>query len=135
MTNALKLSIVVPTHNRRDALVSQTLPAIFDQDFPADEYEVIVIVDGSTDGTAEALRKLQPPCSLRIIEQTNRGPSAARNVGIYAARGDLILFLDDDIICGQHLLKQHVAAHADPEPAVVYGSISVAPETPPSVLK
>jgi glycosyltransferase involved in cell wall biosynthesis/peptidoglycan/xylan/chitin deacetylase (PgdA/CDA1 family) len=135
MTAPLRLSVVLPTHNRRDVLVSRTLPAIFDQDMPVDEYEIVVVVDGSTDGTAEALRELRPPCSLRIIEQPNRGPSAARNVGIEAARGELLLFLDDDIICGPHLLKQHVEAHAGPEPAVVYGSISVAPGTPPSVLK
>ena len=89
MTTPVRLSIVVPTHNRRDVLVSRTLPAIFEQDFPANEYEAIVVVDGSTDGTAEALRKLRPPCSLRIIEQPNRGPSAARNKGIQAASGRL----------------------------------------------
>lgn len=131
----VKLSIVIPTHNRRDVLLSRTLPAIFEQDFPADEYEVIVVVDGSTDATAEALRELRPPCSLLVIEQPNRGPSAARNKGIQAAKGDLLLFLDDDIICRPHLLKQHVAAHTDPEPTFVYGSISLAPGTPPSVLK
>jgi peptidoglycan/xylan/chitin deacetylase (PgdA/CDA1 family)/glycosyltransferase involved in cell wall biosynthesis len=135
VTGPLKLSVVIPTHNRREVLVSRTLPAVFEQDFPADEYEVIVVVDGSTDGTAEALHKLRPPCSLRVIEQPKRGPSAARNSGIQAAKGDLLLFLDDDIICGPHLLMQHVAAHADSEPAVVYGSISVAPDTPPSILK
>jgi hypothetical protein len=47
----------------------------------------------------------------------------------------LVLFLDDDIICGSHLLKHHGTAHTDPEPAVVHGSISVAPGTPPSVFK
>ena len=135
MSDALKLSVVVPTHNRRDVLVSRTLQAIFKQDFPATEYEIIIVVDGSTDGTAEALRKLRPPCSLRIIEQVNRGPSAARNQGIQAARSGLLLFLDDDIICGPDLLQQHVRAHAEPEPAVVYGPISLAPGTPPSILK
>ncbi|MDR3673849.1 MAG: glycosyltransferase [Acidobacteriota bacterium] len=135
MIARLKLSVVVPTYNRRNVLLSHTLPAIFGQDFPAAEHEVIVVVDGSTDGTAEALRQLRPPCLLRIIEQPNYGPSAARNNGIQAARGDLLLFIDDDIICGPRLFTQHVAAHADLEPAVVYGSISVAPGTPPSVLK
>ena len=74
MTDLLKLSIVVPTRNRRDVLVSQTLPAIFEQNIPATEYEVIVVVDGSTDGTAETLRELPPPCSLRIIEQPQTWP-------------------------------------------------------------
>jgi peptidoglycan/xylan/chitin deacetylase (PgdA/CDA1 family)/glycosyltransferase involved in cell wall biosynthesis len=135
MTAPLKLSVMVPTHNRRDVLVSRTLPAMFNQDTPADDYEIVVVVDGSTDGTAEALRQLRPPCSLRIIEQPNRGPSAARNNGIQAAQGDLLLFIDDDIICGPHLFQQHIQAHADSEPAVVYGPISIAPGTPPSVLK
>jgi len=135
MTDPLKLSVVVPTHNRRDTLVSRTLPAMFNQDLQVTEYEIIVVVDGSTDGTAQALRELHSPCSMRIIEQPNRGPSAARNKGIQTARGGLLLFVDDDIICGPSLLKLHIGAHSGPEPAVVYGPISLAPETPPSILK
>jgi glycosyltransferase involved in cell wall biosynthesis/peptidoglycan/xylan/chitin deacetylase (PgdA/CDA1 family) len=131
----VKLSIVIPTHNRGDVLLPRTLPAIFEQDFPADEYEAIVVVDGSTDSTAEALRRLQPPCTLRVIEQPKRGPSAARNKGIRAANGDLLLFLDDDVICGPRLLQRHVAAHTAPGPAVVYGRIFVASGTPASVYK
>ncbi len=134
-TAPLMLSVVMSTYNRRDLLVSRTLPAIFNQGLPVDEFEVIVIDDGSTDGTAAALRELRPACAFRIIEQLNRGPSAARNNGIRAAHGDLLLFVDDDIICGPGLFKQHVAAHASSEPRVVYGSIFLAPGTPPSVLK
>jgi glycosyltransferase involved in cell wall biosynthesis/peptidoglycan/xylan/chitin deacetylase (PgdA/CDA1 family) len=134
MTASLKLSVVVPTHNRRDVLISRTLPAIFNQDFPADEYEVIVVVDGSTDGTTKALRELRPACALRIFEQPNRGPSAARNTGITAARGELVLFLDDDIICSPDLFRRHLEAHAGSEPVVVHGSISLAPGTPASIL-
>ena len=52
MTNSLRLSIVMPTRNRREVLVRRALPAIFEQDFSPEEYEVVVIVDGSTDGTS-----------------------------------------------------------------------------------
>ncbi len=135
MTNSLKLSIVMPTRNRRDVLVRRTLPAIFEQDFPPDEYEVVVIVDGSTDGTLEALRGLKSKCALQILEQPGRGPSVARNVGVAAARGEVVVFLDDDIICAPDLLRQHVEAHVDPQPTVAYGRISLAPGTPDSLLK
>ena len=131
----LKISIVVPTYNRREVLISQTLPAIFNQDIPLTDYEVVVVVDGSTDGTTKALGELRRPGMLRVLEQPNRGPAAARNNGIGAARGSLILFVDDDIICGPHLLAQHLAAHAVAEPLVAYGPIAVAPGTPPSILK
>lgn len=135
MADPIKLSVVVPTHNRRDVLVSRTLPALFNQDLPVTHYEIVVVVDGSTDGTAQALRDLHSPCSLRIIEQPNRGPSAARNKGIQTAAGELLLFVDDDITCGPSLLKLHIGAHQGLEPAVVFGPISLAPETPPSILK
>jgi peptidoglycan/xylan/chitin deacetylase (PgdA/CDA1 family) len=135
MTSPLKLSVVVPTRNRREVLISRTLPAMFSQQMPPDNFEIIVVVDGSTDGTAQALRELKPPCSLRVYEEPNRGPSGARNIGIHAARGDLLLFVDDDIICGPDLFRKHVEAHLDSEPAVVYGPISIAPDTPPSVLR
>jgi peptidoglycan/xylan/chitin deacetylase (PgdA/CDA1 family)/GT2 family glycosyltransferase len=134
MTAPLKLSVVMSTYNRRDALVSRTLPAIFNQDFPPDEYEVIVIVDGSTDGTGTALRQLRPPCALRIIEQPNRGPSAARNTALGMAQSDLVIFIDDDIVCSPDIFRRHVKAHMGQDPVVVYGSISLAPGKPASIL-
>jgi len=134
MTNPLKLSVVMSTYNRRDVLVSQTLPAIFNQDLRADEYEVIVIVDGSTDGTAAALRELRPPCALRIVEQPNRGLSAARNTAIGLARSDLVIFVDDDIICNPDVFRRHVEAHSGQDPAVMHGSLLLAPGAPASIL-
>ena len=135
MNASRKLTVVVPTRNRREVLIPRTLPAMFSQDMTPEDFEIIVVVDGSTDGTAQALRELQPPCSLRIIEQANRGPSAARNNGIRAAQGDFLLFIDDDILCSPTLFRQHVEAHGDSVPSVVYGSISIAPDSPPSALK
>jgi peptidoglycan/xylan/chitin deacetylase (PgdA/CDA1 family)/glycosyltransferase involved in cell wall biosynthesis len=131
----IRLSVIVPTRNRRDVLMTRALPAMFNQQMRVDEFEIVVVVDGSTDGTAAALRELRPPCSLIVIEQPASGASSARNAGIQAAHGDLLLFLDDDIVCEPHVFLRHVEAHHSAEPAVVYGAISIHPETPPSVMK
>jgi glycosyltransferase involved in cell wall biosynthesis/peptidoglycan/xylan/chitin deacetylase (PgdA/CDA1 family) len=134
MTAPLKLSVIVSTYNRRQVLLSQSLPSILDQDLPADQYEVIVIVDGSTDGTAAALRELRPSCALRIVEQPNRGLSRARNAGIAMAKGDLVIFIDDDFICRPDLFRRHVQAHIGTANVVVHGAIYVAPRTRASIL-
>jgi peptidoglycan/xylan/chitin deacetylase (PgdA/CDA1 family)/GT2 family glycosyltransferase len=103
---------------------------VLDQDFPAQEYEVIVVVDGSTDGTAEMLRSITVPCRLSIIEQPNQGPAIARNNAVAAARGTLLLFLDDDIVCRKSLVREHVAAHGGPEFRVSHGPILLSPKSP-----
>jgi peptidoglycan/xylan/chitin deacetylase (PgdA/CDA1 family)/glycosyltransferase involved in cell wall biosynthesis len=125
----LKLSVLIATYNRRATLV-RTLPTLFDQDFPADQYEVIVIVDGSTDGTTEFLRSLKAPCAMQVLEQPNRGQFNALNAGLRMARGDIVLQIDDDILCDRGLIRAHVAAHDAPEPRFVVGPVLVAPESP-----
>jgi peptidoglycan/xylan/chitin deacetylase (PgdA/CDA1 family)/glycosyltransferase involved in cell wall biosynthesis len=132
---SLDITVIVPTRNRREVLTTQTLPAIFKQEIAADQFEIVVVVDGSTDGTAQAVRDMMPICSLRVIEQPHLGASAARNNGIRKARGRLVLFVDDDIVCEPHLFRMHLEAHADGVPTVAYGHISIAPDTPASVLK
>ena len=84
-------SVVIPTHNRVHFLAS-ALETVWQQRFPA--FEVIVVDDGSNDGTKEYLRNLGT--KLRVITQANSGPGAARNAGVRAARGDYVAFLDDD---------------------------------------
>src|SRR5450759_669360 len=123
----MKVSIVIPTYNRRSVL-TQTLPTVFGQDFSPDDYEVIVVVDGSSDGTVEMLRTYTPRCAFRVLEQVNRGPAVARNNGLAVARGDLVLFLDDDIRCEQDLIRQHVMSHDNSERLVIHGPILIAPE-------
>ena len=131
----LKLSVVIPTFNRRKVLERTTLPALLAQDLPPQDYEVITVMDGSNDGTAELLREWKPKRAFRVLETANRGPSAARNEGIKAATGSLILFLDDDLICVPDLLRQHCEAHADGEPRVVHGPIYIAPGSVNSVIR
>ena len=132
--SAIKLSVIIPTFNRLRAL-ERTVPALLAQDLPAPEYELIFVVDGSTDGTLEMLRALKPACGLRILEQKNRGPAAARNAGIQAAQGELVLFLDDDIVCGPDLLRRHVEAHAGRGHLVVHGPIFVDPGSPATLIR
>jgi len=118
----LKISVVVATYNR-GALLARTLPTLLSQEFPVDEYEVIVVVDGSTDNTRELLKRFHADCALRVIEQANRGPSVARNVGLRAASGDVILFLDDDLVCDHTLLWQHAVSHEQRPTGVVAGQV------------
>jgi glycosyltransferase involved in cell wall biosynthesis len=94
-------SIVIPTYQRRDAVVAAVLSAL-EQSIAV--IEVIVVIDGSTDGTEIALRAIKDP-RLTIIVQQNRGASAARNAGIDHARGRYIAFLD----CDDRFLPHHLA--------------------------
>src|SRR6266568_2649599 len=86
----VRFSIIIPTYERRD-LVRRMVAALADQTH--DDFEVIVVVDGSTDGTAAALRELGFSFPLSVLEQTNLGAAAARNAGVAAAGGELFLFL------------------------------------------
>src|SRR4051794_8981691 len=117
---APKLSVVIATYNRRDLLL-RTLESLAQQTLPRHEFEVLVVVDGSTDDTVERLRLKKTPAALRIFEQQNRGQAAARNVGIREALAPVILFLDDDITCSPTLLAEHLAAQVASPGAVVFG--------------
>jgi len=129
MDPSVKLSVVIPTCNRREIL-AKTLATVIGQEFPNDEREIVVVVDGSTDGTVEYLRTVRAPCKFTIIEQPNCGPANARNTGARASAGELILFLDDDIFCPPALLAKHAALHAGVPEAVVFGPVLVAPDSP-----
>ncbi len=125
----MQLSVVVSTYNRRDTVL-RSVRTLLRQDFPSFEYEIIVVVDGSTDGTAEALRALTADGRLRVVEQENRGLAGARNTGMRAAAGELLIFLDDDMACVPELLREHVAAHAGQKAIAGLGAIYVAPDNP-----
>jgi GT2 family glycosyltransferase len=128
----MEVSVVVPTFNRRD-IVLRTIRTLFAQNFPATQYEIIVVVDGSTDGSAAALRALHPACRFRVIEQTNMGPAGARNTGFRAAECDLIVFLDDDMLCDPMLVREHCHAHKPNQAAFGLGAILLSPDSPPGL--
>jgi glycosyltransferase involved in cell wall biosynthesis/peptidoglycan/xylan/chitin deacetylase (PgdA/CDA1 family) len=126
----VRFSIVIPTHQRRERVL-RTVAALSDQE--GDDFEVVVVNDGSTDGTADALRTLSVPFALTVIEQGNRGAAAARNAGAEAARGEILLFLDDDMEAHPSLLVEHdrsLREGAD----LVLGDLPLHPESPANVL-
>lgn len=114
------ISIIVPTH-QRGALLERVLSSLREQTLPKDRYEVIVIVDGSTDGTYEMVQRMAPGWNLRAVYQDQSGPSAARNHGARLATGSVLLFLDDDMLSVPGLLERHLAVHESDSSAVVLG--------------
>jgi glycosyltransferase involved in cell wall biosynthesis len=104
------VSVVVPTYNRRERLARVLVGFAAQRDDAL--FEVVVVSDGSTDGTDEYLRSGQTPIPVTSVFQSNAGPAEARNQGIAAARGDLVLFVDDDVVPEPGLVLAHVRAHA-----------------------
>lgn len=102
-----RVSVVIPAFNRAD-LIGETLRTVLAQTF--NDLEVLVVDDGSTDGTADAVRSFGSP--VRYIYQQNRGQGAARNTGITAATGELIAFVDSDDVWEPDKLERQIAALA-----------------------
>ena len=100
--------------------------------YPGD-VELIVVVDGSTDGTAAALRSMDLPFPLMVVEQSNVGAAEARNRGAALARNQILLFLDDDMIAEPNLLEEHARLHREGADAVI-GDTPIHPDSPDNFL-
>ncbi len=100
------VSIIIPTYNRKKSLL-RTLDSLARQTYPISSFEVLVVDDGSTDGTEDVIQE-PLPIVLQYVYQVNSGGAVARNRGASEARGDLLIFLDDDMT----LLSDYVAALA-----------------------
>lgn len=126
----MRFSVVIPTYRRRERVLKH-VAALAEQTF--DDFEVVVVDDGSGDGTADALRALETPFPLTIVEQGNQGAAQARNVGARAAAGQLLLFLDDDMEADPALLAEHERSHREGADLVV-GDMPLHPDSPPGLL-
>jgi GT2 family glycosyltransferase len=114
------LTVIVPTFNRVDQL-RRVLKSLEQQDYPRDQFRVVVVSDGSTDGTHEYLKGLTTSLDLTPIIQKNQGPAAARNRGIQEAISEYVLFIDDDVVAAPQLLSEHMCYHRDNAQVVVIG--------------
>lgn len=125
-----RFSVVVPTYQRRDRVV-HNIRALAEQ--TQSSLEAIVVVDGSGDGSADALRALDVPFPLTVIEQENSGAAAARNTGARAAAGEILLFLDDDMEPHPAMLAEHERSHREGADLVV-GDMPLHPDSPRNLL-
>jgi GT2 family glycosyltransferase len=120
----LSASIVVPTYNRPSAL-DRTLAALREMDFPADQLEIVVVDTGPNKSESERVARSH---GARYLAHDDRGVSVARNLGAKAASGELLMFVDDDIVVGKDNLRRHEAIHASHERCVVSGHWEYEPE-------
>ena len=121
----MKESIQLCTYNRA-RLLERVLDACFEQS--ADEYEVVLVNDGSTDDTREVIAraKARATCPFVVLEQANAGLAAGRNNGIAHARGERIIFIDDDVLPLPNFVQEHLRSHdARPNAVVRGGAINV----------
>ena len=114
------VSVIIPSHNRRN-LLHEILDNLARQTIPAEQFEVIVVLDGCSDGSDDMLRAYSSSFHLHMIEQDSQGPSAARNQGARQAHSELLIFLDDDIVPVPDFIQSHVNAHRSSTPTVVIG--------------
>ncbi|MBK7876625.1 MAG: glycosyltransferase [Planctomycetes bacterium] len=107
---APRLSVVLCTYDRK-AILAKSLASWAAQRCAPNDFEVVVVNDGSTDGTREWLEANPLSVPGRVLHRPNGGLAAARNTGIAAARGEFLLFVNDDTIASPDLVAQHLAAH------------------------
>ena len=104
MVTDIQVSVIIPTYNRADFL-REAIDSVRAQTYT--NFEIIVVDDGSTDGTQELVTSLYP--DVRYLRQENSGPAAARNNGINNAAGEVIAFLDSDDIWLPEMLSKQIA--------------------------
>ena len=104
------ISVVIPTYNRLPILI-KCLNALENQFFIENphNYEILIVDDGSTDGTTDWLKNnIDIFPHLRLLQQSHGGPAMGRNLGVNNSKGDLIVFIDSDLIVDKFFLSNHV---------------------------
>jgi len=105
--NCVFFSVVIPTYNRKPIL-EKCLKALENQQYDPAGYEVVVVDDGSTDGTVDWLQaEASTLPHVRLFQQKHLGPAAARNLGVEQATGDTIIFIDSDLVVTDQFLQAH----------------------------
>ena len=115
------VSVIVPAYNEKEG-IEAAVRSLAGGDYP--DVEVVVVDDGSTDGTAALVEKLALP-NVRVVRVPNGGKANALNTGIAMARHDLIVMVDGDTIFERDSIRNLVQAFADPAVGAVAGNVKV----------
>lgn len=107
---AIPFSVIICTYNRASYL-KLTLESLTAQTLGKEDYEIIIIDDGSSDNTREVVSEFFKRLPVKYFYQKNAGLASSKNHGIYAAGGKILLFLDDDDIATPTLLEEHLKTH------------------------
>lgn len=120
-------TVIIPTYNRAQKVIS-TLDALMAAP-PGPAWEAVVVDDGSTDGTADAVTAWAEAAvaPVRLVRQTNAGPAAARNAGAAGARGRILIFMDDDMVPTEGFVAGHVTALAENPGCWIVGRVVLPP--------
>ena len=117
-------SVIIPAYNARNT-IEKCMLALTNQSVPKENYEVIVIDDGSTDNTAEMAKKFQ----VKYFHQPNHGPATARNKGVREAKGEIILFTDADCVPRDNWIEEMAKPFENPEVMAVKGAYKTEQKT------
>jgi glycosyltransferase involved in cell wall biosynthesis len=93
VANPITISVIIPVYNGQDYLL-ESIQSVCEQEY--DNLEIIIVDDGSTDGTAELIYSMKKRNTIKYFYQQNKGPASARNMGLEKASGEWIAFLDSD---------------------------------------
>jgi len=127
----VRLSVVIPTRNRRELLGRVLRGLLEEQTAPPRDYEVVVVDDGSSDDTAQVVASSATRAApLRYCHQESKGPAAARNLGLREAKGQIIVFTGDDCLPDPHLIEEHLRLHRREGDVGVLGHVAWHPDLP-----
>jgi len=124
------VSIIVPTRNRA-LLLEGCVRSLALQDYPRQRYEVVVVDDGSCDGTREGLNAIVSQVvvpRIRYVRSEIHGANAKRNAGVQVASGNLLCFVDDDVVAPPQWLHELVRALVSHEVELAWGPVILPPE-------
>lgn len=119
---AVSVSVIIPTYNRK-FILEKCVQYIGDQSFPPHEYEIIVVDDGSTDDTEKMVKEIKLLCPLQYHRINHSGTAVARNAGINQAQGEIIIFMDSDLLVDKGFVQVHAENHHRQENIIVRGPV------------
>jgi glycosyltransferase involved in cell wall biosynthesis len=116
----MKASAIVVAHNR-ETILSHCIDKLLKQ--TADDYEITLIDDGSTDSTEYKMKKIKSSRFRYFRNEKKKGQPYARNKGIKNSKGDIIIFVDSDVLVGENFISDHVRLHSRKDKLIVQGVV------------